>query len=63
MSDELENTWKEAIVAYFKVVPQHLSQNLRKTMKMFSLHSGLQDETERYAVPFEYKAGLLTTDR
>jgi hypothetical protein len=36
MNSELEKTWKEVVMAQFKVLPWHLPEGLGKTMKTLS---------------------------
>jgi len=40
VTDELGRMWKVVVMAYFKILSQHLPTGLGKTMKNLSEHSG-----------------------
>jgi hypothetical protein len=45
MNDELERTWKETVIAYFKVISQHLPGGTEKNKKSIVKIAGLQAKT------------------
>jgi hypothetical protein len=43
-SNELEIKWRKVVMAYFKVVYQHLVEGLRKTMKNSIIIAGVHSK-------------------
>jgi hypothetical protein len=60
MDNALERTWKEAVVAYFKVLSRHLPGGTEKTHKNHSQDS-LSPGRNLNSEPPEYEAGVLST--
>jgi hypothetical protein len=57
---EFESIWKEAFVAYFKVLSRHSLEEMRKTPITLSEDSRYPGRNLNPGPP-EYQAGVLTT--
>jgi hypothetical protein len=58
VNNELERTWKEAVIAYFKILSCHFLEELIKIMKKFSQDSSCGGQDLNQAPP-EYKSEAL----
>jgi hypothetical protein len=59
VNDESERIWKQAVMAWFKGLSQHLSGGTEKTYKNLNLDS-LSLGWDFNLGPSEYEAGVLT---
>jgi hypothetical protein len=60
MNEELGTMWKEAVMAYFKALCWHLSEEAEENHEVLSQPS-LSMNQDPYLGPPKYKTGVLTT--